>query len=91
MSKPASRVIGIIRLAESSQLGMDLSVALDDSTLGSLLASLVGKQSPVGPNYRRWQSLRSALPPRPARHCLRANLAHLRQDLLREYQTLAAH
>jgi hypothetical protein len=90
MSKPASRVIGIIRLAEQSKLGIDLSVALDDSTLGSLLASLVGKQSAVGTKRQRWQPRASKLPRVSARRRLRANLAHLREELQREYHELAA-
>jgi hypothetical protein len=90
MSKPASRIIGIIRLAEPSTLGVDWSAALDDATLGSLLASLVGKQSAAGTGRPRWQPLASPRPRGAARRTLRANLVHLREDLQREYHELAA-
>ncbi len=94
MSKPASRVIGIIRIAELSEFGVDLSVAADDSSLGSLLAGLVGKQTAVvelGPQHGRWQSRASSLSRATARSVLRANLAHLHEDLEREYLELAVH
>jgi hypothetical protein len=89
MSKPASRVIGIIRLSEPPRLGLDLSVALDDSTPTSLLAGLVGKQPAVAAGRQRWQPL-PARPRASTRRSLRANLSRLREDLQREYYELAA-
>ena len=87
MSNSASRVIGIIRLAEPS-LGLNLSNALDDDDLGSLLASLVGKKAAAC--RPRWLRSPSTDPRRGVRRTLRANLARLRDDLQRQYHELAA-
>ncbi len=90
MSQPASRVIGIIRITESSEFGIGLECGGDDSTLGSLLASLVGKRCPPRAEHCcRWEPA-APLRPRGKRRVLPANLVALRQQLEREYVALTA-
>lgn len=94
MSQSASRIIGIIRIADPSEFGVDLSVAADDSTLGSWLAGLVGKQTTdveLGSQHGRWQSRTSSLSRTARRSVLRANIARLHEDLAREFLEMAAH
>ena len=92
MSQPASRVIGIIRISESSEFGVDLKMGRDDSTLGALLAGLVGKRSAQSapPHCCRWEPAAAALPRRGTRRVIPANLLALREELEREYVELAA-
>jgi hypothetical protein len=91
MSKPARRVIGIIRIKEASEFGVVLPAALDDSTLGSLLAGLVGKQAGdrAQPRRSRFQCAAPTLP-RCGFRSVVCNLHRLREDLEREYLELAA-
>ncbi len=90
MSQPASRVIGIIRITESSEFGVDLKLRGDDSNLGSLLASLVGKRSPGRAEHCcRWEPA-APMHPRGERRKLPANLPALREQLEREYVALTA-
>jgi hypothetical protein len=88
MSQPVSRVIGIIRISEPRAIGARWNAGSDDSTLGALLAGLVGKRPPRASAGSRWE------PEAPARFCGRraipANLAALREDLEREYVALTA-
>jgi hypothetical protein len=91
MSQPASRVIGIIRISESSEFDVDWTAGADDSTLGALLAGLVGKgaQQRALPHCCRWRPA-APVPRRTARRVLPANLLALREQLEQEYVELAA-
>jgi hypothetical protein len=90
MSQPASRVIGIIRFSESD-LGVDLRVGADDSTLGALLASLVAaRPQRTFPHGSRFEPAAVRLSRRGTRRFLTANLSALREELEREYVALSA-
>ena len=87
MSQAASRVIGIIRISESREIGAPWSAGSDDSSLGAVLAGLVGKPS-CRPRGGRWET---AAQRRYHSTCrVPANLAALRRQLEREYVALTA-
>ena len=92
MLKPVSRVIGIIRIKEASEFGVDLPLAIDDSTLGSLLAGLVGKQAgDRGQQHRaRFECAAPSVARSSFRCAIRANLPQLHDELERAYVELSA-
>ena len=88
MSQPVSRVIGIIRISEPRAIGARWNAGSNDSTLGALLAGLVGTRADRIAPGSRWKA---EAPARVrGRRAIPANLAALREDLEREYVALTA-
>ena len=91
MSKSARRVIGIIRIQETTEPGVKHPSLRDDSTLESLLAGLAGEPPSEAAGQRRF-GLQIAAAPRGCHRFRRVagNLHRLRAELEREYVALAA-